>query len=163
MFEIFPILMALLMHEKSHRQEGITVSTFNNRPRPSVQQRRSQRILLSVSILVSGEHANGSPFGERTRTQVVNAHGALIQLRELVLTGQKLRMKNLATNEEIACTVMDINPDSSSISEIGVAFSEPCPRFWRVTFPPEDWNLRSPEAKHVTSKSPPATPALTKK
>ena len=139
------------------------MSTFNSRPRPSVQQRRSQRILLSVSILVSGERANGSPFAERTQTQVVNAHGALIQLRELVLAGQKLRMKNLATNEEIACTVMDINPGSSSISEIGVAFSEPCPRFWRVTFPPEDWSLRSPEAKQATWKPLPAAPVLTKK
>ncbi len=72
-------------------------------------------------------------------------------------------MKNLATNEEIACAVMDINSGISSNSEIGVAFSEPCPRFWRVTFPLEDWSLRGPEAKHVTLKSLPATPALTKK
>ena len=65
----------------------------NSRSQPHTQQRRSQRILLSVPILVSGQHANGSPFSERTKTQVVNPHGALIRLREPVLTGQKLRIK----------------------------------------------------------------------
>lgn len=155
--------MALLMHEKNHWQEDSKVSTSNSRPRPSPQQRRSQRVLLSISILVSGERANGAPFAERTKTQVVNAHGALIQLRELVRAGQKLRMKNLTTNEEMTCTVMDISSGSSSIPEIGVAFSEPCARFWRVTFPPEDWNPRSPEAKRLTRDPGHASPAVAKK
>jgi hypothetical protein len=139
------------------------VSTLNIRPHPYAQQRRSQRILLSVSILVSGEQANGVPFSERTHTLIVNAHGALIELRELALAGQKLRIKNLATNEELDCTVIDINPGDSSIPEVGVEFSEPCPRFWRVSFPPEDWSLRDPEAKHASSVTVPAKPSLAKK
>lgn len=139
------------------------MSTSNRRPLANMHQRRSQRILLSVSILVSGERANGAPFAERTITQAVNAHGALIQLREAVIAGQELRMKNLTTSEEITCTVMDINSAGSPIPEIGVAFSESCARFWRVTFPPEDWNPRNPEAKRVTRDSGPAIPAVSKK
>jgi hypothetical protein len=130
--------------------------------RPAAQQRRSQRILLSVSILISGQQANGSPFSERTKTQVVNAHGALIQLREPVLAGQQLRMKNLATNEEVACTVADISRGSTEVPEVGVAFTKPCPGFWRVTFPPEDWSPRSPEAKRVSYVTQPK-PVLVKK
>lgn len=126
------------------------------------QQRRSQRILLSVSILVSGQRANGSPFSERTKTQVVNAHGALIQLREPVLAGQQLRMKNLATNEEVACTVVDIGRGANEIPEVGIAFSKPSPSFWRVAFPPEDWSPRSPEAKRVSYVTH-AKPELVKK
>lgn len=122
----------------------------NFRSQSYAQQRRSQRILLSIPILIGGQRANGSPFSERTTTLVVNAHGSLIRLRERVLVGQKLRMKNLGTNEEMACTVMDINPGSADIPEIGVAFAGPCPRFWRVSFPPEDWNPRSPEAKRIS-------------
>ncbi|MGB2635685.1 MAG: PilZ domain-containing protein [Candidatus Acidiferrum sp.] len=118
---------------------------------PHVQQRRSQRILLSISILVSGQHANGSPFSERTKTHVVNAHGALIELREPVLAGQKVRIKHLATNEEVICTVADINPGTTDIPEVGIAFAKPSPSFWRVSFPPEDWTPRSPEAKRVSS------------
>jgi hypothetical protein len=139
------------------------LSTPNIRPQPHAQQRRSQRILLSVSILVSGERANGSLFSEHTKTQVVNAHGALIQLREPVLGGQKMRIKNLATNEEVGCVVVDVNPGSTEIPGIGVAFCKPSPSFWRVSFPPEDWSPRSPEAKRVTSITAPAKPVIMKK
>jgi hypothetical protein len=117
---------------------GTNLNTANVRPLPHAQQRRSQRILLSVSILISGQHDNGSPFSERTWTQIVHAHGALIQLHEPVVTGQTLRMKKLATNAEVACTVVDINPGFTEIPEIRVVFSKPSPSYWRVSFPPED-------------------------
>jgi hypothetical protein len=121
---------------------------------PHISQRRTQRILLSVSVVVSGERANGSPFSERTTTVIVNAHGALIRLREAVLAGQRLKIKNLMTNEERLCVVADINPGQSAVPEIGVAFSEWCPEFWRVSFPPEDWNPHSPEARRPGGGSP---------
>jgi hypothetical protein len=109
--------------------------------------------LLSVGIVVSGGRANGSPFSERTTTVILNAHGALIRLREAVLAGQRLRIKNVMTNEERACVVADINPTQSAIPEIGVAFSESCPEFWRVSFPPEDWNPHNPEARRPGGSS----------
>jgi hypothetical protein len=139
------------------------VSTPNVRPQPLGTRRRSQRILLSVPIFVSGERANGAPFAEHTKTQVVNAHGALILLREQVLVGQKIRIKNLATAEELLCTVIDIDPGDSSVPEVGLEFSEPCPRFWHVNFPPEDWSPRNPEAKRVSYLPAPATPQSAKK
>jgi hypothetical protein len=101
---------------------------------------------------VSGNRANGSPFVERTKTLVVNAHGALIQLRESVLVHQILRIKNAATDEEVGCTVVDINHCSAEVPEIGIGFSKPAPTFWCVAFPPEDWTPRSPEAKHASSQ-----------
>jgi len=91
----------------------------------------------------------------------VNAHGALIELREPVLVGQALRMKNLATNEEMNCKVADINPGHATPAEVGVEFAEAWSRFWRVTFPPTDWSPHSPEAKRFASG--PAAPTLVKK
>ncbi|MGC2769112.1 MAG: hypothetical protein WB607_26665 [Candidatus Acidiferrum sp.] len=88
------------------------MNTTHFRPLPHAQQLRSQRILLSVSMVISGERANGAVFSERTNTLVVNARRTLIQLHEQVLFGQPLRMKNLATNEETNCTVVDINQRS---------------------------------------------------
>jgi len=131
--------------------------------RPYAQQRRSQRILLAIPILVSGMRANHSPFSERTKTLIVNAHGALIELREPVLAAQQLRMKNLATNEEVTCTVADISRPSSDGWQIGVAFAKPCPGFWRVAFPPEDWTPHSPEAKRMTFVKVMPKPELVKK
>jgi hypothetical protein len=117
-----------------------------------VNQRRSQRILLSVSIAVSGDQAGGAPFVEPTSTVIVNVHGALIRLREPVRVGQRLRIKNVMTNEERLCVVADVNP-GQIIPEVGVAFSESCPKFWRVSFPPEDGSPRGPKAKRIAQKT----------
>jgi len=141
------------------------MNTPTARSQAFIQQRRSQRILLSIPIIVSGKRANGSPFSERTNTLVVNAHGALIRLNERVLVNQVLRMKNIATNEEVGCSVVDINRRNSDVTEVGVGFTTPAPSFWRVAFPPEDWTPRSPEAKRTPSASPSShsLPALVKK
>lgn len=139
------------------------MSTPHIRPGPYANQRRSQRVLLSVAVVVSGARANAAPFSERTSTLVVNAHGALIRLREPVIMGQKVRMKNLATNEEINCTVTDIISGNTAVPEVGVAFSEPSPRFWRVSFPPADWSPRGTEAKRPAAAQEPAIPAVEKK
>jgi hypothetical protein len=136
------------------------LSTTSHRPSPQLQQRRSQRILLAVPVVISGTRSNDAPFSERTVTQIVNAHGALVQLREPVLIGQKIKMNNVSTNEEIECSVVDIS-EGNSIPEAGVSFVDSAPHLWRVSFPPADWTPRSPEAKRYNSdhdlSSPPST------
>jgi hypothetical protein len=138
------------------------VSTTSHRPSPHLQQRRSQRILLSVPVVISGTRSNDAPFSEKTVTQIVNAHGALIQLREPVLIGQKIRLNNVSTNEEIECSVVDINK-GNTIPEVGLAFVDPAPHFWRVSFPPADWSPRSPEAKRYSSDHDFGSPSVTHK
>jgi hypothetical protein len=133
------------------------------RPSISVNQRRSQRILLTMPVVISGIGSKNAVFSERTSTIVVNAHGALIQLRENVAARQKLRMKHVATGEEIDCTVVDINPGNTAIPEVSVEFPEPCPHFWRVSFPPADWTPRAPEARRAPDVRPANPPALVKK
>lgn len=133
----------------------MSVTTQNPRPAGVANQRRSHRIVLSVTIIVSGKRANGSPFKERTKTLVVNAHGGLILLREPVLVGQVLTITHVGTGEDLACTVMDINSGQEEIPEIGIGFAQPNAHFWRVSFPPEDWSPRHPDAKHFTKKSVP--------
>lgn len=160
---ILSILLAVLMHAWNHYWEALTLNTTYIRPGAQGQQRRSQRILLCVPIVVSGYRANGEAFSERTQTQVVNAHGALIQLSEAVLADQKIRMKNLSTGEETDCTVVDILSRDSGVLKIGVAFPEECSRFWRVSFPPDDWSPHNPEAKRVASIAMPGEPSPAKK
>jgi hypothetical protein len=64
---------------------------------------------------------------------------------------EKLMLKNLTSNEEINCVVIDINPGNSAVPKVGVEFSEPYPRFWKVSFPPPDRNPRGQEVKRVSS------------
>jgi len=135
------------------------MSTPNLRPNAFANQRRSQRVLLSVPLRVSGKRMNGSPFVEHTNTLIVNAHGALILLKEAVHIGQPLTLRNAATGEEEQCTVVDMNDGPNGIPEVGVEFADSNPRFWRVSFPPADWSARSPEAKRYSSSpSPNAKP-----
>lgn len=127
------------------------MSTPNIRPTQTANQRRSQRILLSVPLRVSGKRANGTPFVEHTKTLIVSAHGALLQLKEPVQDGQALSIRNVTTGEEIPCKVVDLNPGANAVAEVGIEFSQRNPRFWRVSFPPADWTPRSPEAKRFSS------------
>ena len=135
------------------------MSTPNIRPTLTANQRRSQRILLSVPLLVSGKRVNGTVFVEHTKTLIVSAHGALLQLQETVLQGQPLTLRNVVTGEETVCKVVDLNPGASGLAEIGVEFAQANPRFWRVSFPPADWSPRSPEAKRFASSPVAAPPA----
>jgi hypothetical protein len=126
------------------------VSTPNIRSAASAKQRRSQRILLSVPLEVSGKRSNGVAFREDASTFVVNAHGGLLLLKEVVFEGQILTLKHTRTTEEISCTVMNIGAKANGVTEVGIEFSKPNPKFWRVSFPPEDWTPQSADAKPVT-------------
>ncbi len=133
----------------------MSVVTQNARPGSMAHQRRSQRVLLSVPVVVSGNRENGSSFTERTRTLVVNVHGALLLLAEPVVIGQLLNITNVATGETLTCNVKDINHGQHDEPEVGIEFSQPSAFFWRVSFPPPGWSSRSPEAKHFARPAAP--------
>jgi hypothetical protein len=107
-------------------------------------RRRSQRVMLSVAITVRSDAADA--FEEQTQTLIVNAHGALIALGAKVKNGQTLWIKNQSTHEEQACKVVFLGQPSEVKTQVGIEFTARCPGFWRIAFPPEDWNVpeRSP-------------------
>src|SRR5215475_6777933 len=119
---------------------------LQNPPNVSVR-RRSQRVLMQVSVQVSGMDAKGQPFKEETGTLAINAHGALILLHARVTSGSQIKLQNNNTREEQECHVAFLGPVRGDKAEIGLEFTSPRPQFWRVTFPPEDWTPRSPEAR----------------
>ncbi len=127
------------------------MSTTPIRLHKYMQQRRSQRVMLSVKIVVSGNRLDRQRFSEETRTSVV-----LILLVEKVTLGQLLTIRNAKSGEEIRGKVVDVGPEHADKFEVGIEFLEPSPRFWRVAFPPEDWTTHSPEAKRRTTAPAPA-------
>jgi hypothetical protein len=133
------------------------LSTIPTRLHKYTNQRRSQRVMLAVRILVDGDRLGGQRFSEEAETSVVNAHGALILLAEKVALGQSLSVRNIKSGAELQAEVVDVGAFIDNRFEVGIEFLEPSPRFWRVAFPPEDWSPRSPEAKRRTV-SPPITP-----
>src|SRR5271170_936782 len=91
-------------------------------------RRRSQRVILSVAITVSGESGSKkAPFAEDTRTLGVNVHGALITLAARVEKGNTVTLTNRATKEERLCKVMYLGPMTEGKTQVGVEFLEPAP------------------------------------
>jgi hypothetical protein len=116
-------------------------------PTRSTARRRSQRVLMQVSVRIRGKDALNQDFEEMTETLAINAHGALILLNARVTSGAVIQMKHNKTQEEQECHVAFLGPVRSGRAEIGVEFSMPCPNFWRVAFPPEDWSPKNPESR----------------
>jgi len=110
-------------------------------------RRRSQRVLMRVGVQVSGTDAEGRTFREATDTLAINAHGALILLNARITSGSLLKLRHSHTGEEQECHVVFLGPVRGEKAEIGLEFTAARPQFWRVTFPPEDWTPKSPEAR----------------
>jgi len=101
---------------------------------------RSTRVHLAISVFVYGSHPSGTPFKEISQTVVVNVNGCLLELSTPVLKDQTLLITNMKTNEEMPCNVVSVGGGSNGKSAVGLRFSKHSPRFWGLSFPPEDWD-----------------------
>jgi hypothetical protein len=113
----------------------------------AANRRKSQRVLMAISVLVSGKTEAGSPFEEETQTRAISAHGALILMSMQVHRGQRLTLSNVQTKAALECVVAHIDRRQGEHPQAGVEFTLPNPMFWHVAFPPKDWTPRHPDAK----------------
>src|SRR5712671_1380787 len=113
----------------------------------AANRRRSQRVLMTIPVRVSGQNVLGSPFEEETQTLAISAHGALILVSTQVYRGQRLTLSNVQAKAALECVVAHIDRHQSDHPQVGVEFMLPNPIFWHVAFPPKDWTPRHPDAK----------------
>jgi hypothetical protein len=109
------------------------------KPMLRLKSRRSRRIELDVPVVVHRPRTEGPQFYENTKTLVVNAHGALLALKGMVVPKQRLFLQNTASGEQQECRVISVNHEMSGPPTVAVEFSKPSPSFWGVAFPPSDW------------------------
>ena len=114
----------------------------------AANRRRSQRVLMTIPVRVSGKTDAGLPFGEETHTRAISAHGALILMSTQVYRGQRLTLSNVQTKAALECVVAHIDRSQGEHPQAGVEFTLPNPMFWHVAFPPKDWTPRHPDAKY---------------
>lgn len=116
----------------------------------ATNRRRSQRVLMTIPVRVSGQDRLGSSFEEETQTRAISAHGALILISAQVYRGQRLTLSNIQTKAALECVVAHVDKRRGEHPQAGVEFALPNPMFWHVAFPPKDWTPRHPDAKsHV--------------
>lgn len=119
------------------------------------ERRRSQRVNIAMPVLVRGKRA-GQPFEEQALTISVNAHGCMVRLATAVTRGQEVAIVNVKTVEELPCKVTFLGQKEGGKTEVGLEFVEPSPVFWRIAFPPEDWDPS--ERKRPGGSRPPTPP-----
>lgn len=103
-------------------------------------QRRSERVLIDVPVVVRGESTENLAFEEETFTVTVNAHGALLMLASPVALGQHVRLINQTSHEEHDARVAYKGADHAGLSQVGVEFAQACPGFWPVSPAPVSWS-----------------------
>ena len=119
------------------------------------EQRRSRRVHIAMPVIVRGK-LGPQPFEEQTLTGVVSAHGCTVRLATQLIHGQRVSIVNPKTAEELPCTVISLGQRDGQKREVGMEFSEPSPLFWRIVFPPDDWDPA--ERKRPTPMPPRSTP-----
>jgi propanol-preferring alcohol dehydrogenase len=118
------------------------MSPLESAPRGiGAEKRRSQRILLRVPIDLAATDRAGKAFEEQTHTMIVNAHGALVQLRADIKETSSIRLRNRFTKEEMGCRLVWLKVLEDGTRHVAIEFLKPSPRFWQVDFPPEDWDV----------------------
>jgi c-di-GMP-binding flagellar brake protein YcgR len=125
----------------------------------SADRRRSHRVNIAMPVLIRGMKGT-QPFEEQAQTISVNAHGCMMRMATPIARSQEVSIVNTKTAEELPCAVTFIGQKENGKTEVGVEFAEVSPLFWRIAFPPEDWDpserKRSggtrPSSKPVQSK-----------
>ncbi|HXX19789.1 MAG TPA: PilZ domain-containing protein [Candidatus Acidoferrum sp.] len=119
------------------------------------ERRRSQRVNIAMPVLVRGKRA-GQPFEEQALTISVSAHGCMIRVATPLTRSQEIAIVNVKTAEELPCKVTFLGQKEGGKTEVGLEFSEPSPLFWRIAFPPEDWDPSERKRAGGAAPRPPA-------
>ncbi len=107
-------------------------------------RRRSERVMLRMSVMVLAEDEDRRQVQEQGFTQVVNAHGGLLQVRTHIHVGQSFLLTNPKTGKEVGCRVVRIEECGLELYNIAFEFDLPTPNFWPIVFPPADWHVPVP-------------------
>jgi len=109
-------------------------------------RRRSERVILNMSVIVLAENEERQQIKEEARTQVVNAHGGLMKMKSHLHVGQSFLLTNPRNGAEISCRVVRTEEAGMEAFNVAFEFDRPAPTFWPITFPPSDWAASSPKS-----------------
>lgn len=102
------------------------------------ERRRSQRVLLRVRAQVHVA-LHGKAVTMDVFTLSVNAHGALVIMKESLPADTLLVLEHSGTKECVACKVVRPPHDTAEGFHTALEFDSPSPDFWKIAFPPTNW------------------------
>jgi hypothetical protein len=118
------------------------------KPAGSSKVRRSDRILMTIPILVAGFDATGGEFSEQTQTLVVNRDGARIALKHPAAGDDIIHIVNLDTMREADFRLVGrVTGPEAEVPEWGVECLSEDVNIWGIEYvvraAPEDWSIHA--------------------
>ncbi|MHB8412068.1 MAG: hypothetical protein ACYDDI_08990 [Candidatus Acidiferrales bacterium] len=99
------------------------------------EHRRSSRFPVVVPLEVNWREANGAQFKESAQATEVNAHGALLQMRNYPTMGIEAEIINLLTAQKARARMAAVRRSrSGAVQGIAVELLTPSDSFWGVNF-----------------------------
>ncbi len=101
------------------------------------EKRRSDRLLLTIPLLVEGKDAEGRAFQSDAQTLVLNRHGGRIRATRRLESGQTVRITNRMSRRSSDFRVIGpVSPVSEQGGDYGVEYLHPGEDIWGIQFPP---------------------------
>jgi hypothetical protein len=107
---------------------------------PNNEKRRSERMKLTMPVLITTATIDGREIQEVTETAIVNAHGGLFRSTLEFLVAQPLVLTNLNTNLKESARVVHTEPLETGGFGVAFEFDNAAPEFWQVEEAPDDWS-----------------------
>ncbi len=105
------------------------------------ERRRSQRVLLTIKILVEAEGRNGEWGHTDAYTLAVSAHGGMLETGMHVVEGQNIHIVIPVTGAKQPCKVVRVQRIQPDQYTVAFEFDSPQAKFWPVVAFPLDWEL----------------------
>ncbi len=94
--------------------------------------------MLTIPLLASGRDAEGRAFDSEGSTVSVNRYGARVQVPQLLVAGQTVRLVNLVNKLSSEFRVVGlVGEGENGVKEWGVENQNPEVDFWGIYFPPK--------------------------
>jgi hypothetical protein len=106
-----------------------------------LRNRRSERVMLWLDLLVRLKVGEGSGPQTHAFTVTVNAHGGLLESPFRTSVGQRITLINPQTGKEVACRVVEVHSSLEGYFTTAFEFEQRSPQFWPIALPPKDWEL----------------------
>ncbi len=115
--------------------------------------RSSQRIPLSIPILIKGTDSDGKAFEEKTKTLVVNRRGAKIESQIAMSQNASIELTLILQKNRCPATVVWVGEKGpKGLQEYGIEVENPSDEFWGVKFPPDSTGPTKGDLQAETSK-----------
>ena len=117
----------------SSTASAAAVQPARTRQPTAEERRRSQRVLLRMTVLV---HLAGEKKPLQAETHTVSQNGATILLPESLMQGTRVTLENPQTDRKVDAQTVRVGQIANGGSLVPFEFSSPAPDFWAVFFPP---------------------------